>query len=277
MNCKAWQQMLRETGTYDTGAEGTDVREPWLGRYDWWFHVHALGIYIRGCALACVGRYGDLGWATSSFLFLRLYEACGARVHIRGSGNLQHTPAVVVANHMSMAETFLLPVVLLAHSRLAIVIKRSLTRYPFFGQILQATDPIRVTRKNAREDLRTVLEKGAAALAAGRSVLIFPQYTRNPRFDPKLFNSIGVKLASRAGVPLIPVALKTDFHGLGRIIKDAGRMDRSKEMHFCVGAPLTVDGNEKDVQRKAIEFIAGKLREWGGETAEDNVNQGTHD
>ncbi len=40
------------------------------------------------------------------------------------------------------------------------------------------------------------------------SVLIFLQTTRELRFDPKKFNTLGIKLAKRAKVPVIPVAVK---------------------------------------------------------------------
>jgi len=260
--------MLEASGAYDTGcADAPRAIDRLLGRFDWWFHLNALCIYLRGCVAASLGRVDDDGWTETTYQLLRLYEGCGARICLTGARNLDTTPAVIVANHMSVAETALLPAILLSFGRLTIVVKQTLTRYPFFGTVLKSIDPIRVTRSNARQDLKTVMEVGAEALRQGRSVLLFPQHTRDPRFDPKVFNSIGVKLASRAGVPLIPIALKTDFHGMGRVIKDMGSMDRSKEIHFCVGEPLRIDGNEKEVQRKVIEFISEKLLSWGGEVA----------
>jgi len=48
------------------------------------------------------------------------------------------------------------------------------------------------------------------------SVLIFPQTTRDLRFDPNKFNTLGIKLAKRAKVPVIPVAVKTDAWGMGK-------------------------------------------------------------
>ena len=269
MSYKDFQRTLRESSAYRTA--GDDTRRPidlLLGRFDWWFHLGALGIYLRGCIDASFGKYDDYGWTDSSYRFLRLYEACGARINLCGAEHLATKPAVVVANHMSMAETLILPSMLLAFGGLTIVVKRTLTRYPFFGTILSATNPIRVSRSNAREDLRTVMQLGAESLGRGRSVILFPQHTRNPRFDPKIFNSIGVKLAARTGVPLIPIALKTDFHGIGRLVKDMGQMDRTKEMYFRVGEPLVIDQNEKEVQRKVIAFISESLLSWGGEVAD---------
>ena len=45
------------------------------------------------------------------------------------------------------------------------------------------------------------MEQGAERLAAGYSLIIFPQHTRAVNFEPTQFNSIGIKLAARTGAP----------------------------------------------------------------------------
>ena len=57
---------------------------------------------------------------------------------------------------------------------------------------------------------KAVLEGGKQRLQKGISIIVFPQTTRTVRFEPENFNSIGVKLAQRAKVPIIPLALRTD-------------------------------------------------------------------
>ena len=54
-------------------------------------------------------------------------------------------------------------------------------------------------------------------------------------FDPGAFNSLGAKLAARSGVPVVPIALKTDFSGLGPVVKEFGRIDRTRTVHFRFG------------------------------------------
>ena len=48
------------------------------------------------------------------------------------------------------------------------------------------------------------------------SVWVFAQTTRELLLDPKKFNTLGIKLAKRARVPVIPVAVKTDAWGMGK-------------------------------------------------------------
>ena len=90
------------------------------------------------------------------------------------------------------------------------VIKESLKRYPLFKHVMLARKPIVVTRTDPRADLQTVLEQGKDCIERGLSVIIFPQTTRTVDFQRKRFNSIAVKLARRANVPVVPIALRTD-------------------------------------------------------------------
>lgn len=265
-------QILHDEGGYSTPA---DNRPPGLsrslGRFDWWLYGRVGGIVFRGGILAALGRYGERAWGQSSCDTFQVFEDCGARLAIAGTRHLRGLsgPAVIVSNHMSMAETFLLPALVLPFGSVHIVVKRSLLRYPFFGTILKATAPIAVTRRNPREDLKTVLREGQERLADGASVIAFPQATRSTRFDPTAFNTIGAKLARRAGVPLVPLALKTDFQGLGKVLKDVGPIDRGKTLHFEFGEPIVIGDNERDAHRRAVNFISERLRSWGGHVAGD--------
>jgi 1-acyl-sn-glycerol-3-phosphate acyltransferase len=124
-------------------------------------------------------------------------------------------------------------------------------------------DPIVVGRTDPRKDLEAVMNGGAERLAKGISIIIFPQSTRSLEFRPEEFNSLGVKLARRAGVPVVPVALKTDFWGNGKVVKELGPLDPSKTIHFRFGEPFNMSGNGREDNQKIINFIQENLRNWG--------------
>ena len=86
-------------------------------------------------------------------------------------------------------------------------------------------------------------------------------------FDPTNFNTIGVKLASRAGVPIVPVALRTDAWAIGRPIADIGRIDPRCKVHFAFDKPLQVEGRGAAEQQAIIEFISDRLAAWSAEDA----------
>jgi 1-acyl-sn-glycerol-3-phosphate acyltransferase len=163
---------------------------------------------------------------------------------------------------MSTLETFVLPAIISQFKDVTFVVKQSLIDYPIFKHVMRSRDPITVGRSNPRDDLKAVLEGGAERLKAGRSIIIFPQTTRTPVFDPGSFNTIGVKLAKKAGVPVIPVALKTDAWSNGRILKDFGRILPSRSVHFAFGKPIRIMGRGNEEHAAIIEFIGSKLKEW---------------
>jgi 1-acyl-sn-glycerol-3-phosphate acyltransferase len=122
-----------------------------------------------------------------------------------------------------------------------------------------------VTRTHPRQDFKTVLDEGAVRLGRGISIIVFPQTTRTEHFEPSQFNSIGVKLAKRAGVPIVPLALKTDAWGNGRRLKDFGRVDPTKGVHFSFGAPLWVTGRGAEAHQAVIRFIGDRMERWRAE------------
>ena len=173
-------------------------------------------------------------------------------------------PCVYVGNHMSTLETMVLPCLVQPARNTTFIVKEALTRFPVFGPIMRSRDPIVVGRKDPRADLKTVLGGGQKHLDSGTSVIVFPQTTRSSTFDPAQFNTIGVKLARRAGVPVVPVALKTDAWEKGSLVKDFGPIRPEKKVHICFGEPLEVTGSGRDEHEAVIRFIQGKLHEWGG-------------
>jgi hypothetical protein len=113
-----------------------------------------------------------------------------------------------------------------------------------------------------------MLREGEARLKAGRSIIVFPQSTRSACFDLNAFNSIGIKLARRTGVPVVPVAIKSDAWGMGRLLKDFGAVDPEKDVHIKFGAALTVEGNGRAEHAAVCQFISTNLAGWGIKTIE---------
>ena len=230
-----------------------------------YFFSNMLRILLYSNRQAKKGIYDDVRWYDSSIDTLKSLERAGIQFHLEGMDNIRKVegPVVFVSNHMSTLETMILPSIIRSIKQVVYVIKEELGKYPLFGPIALAREPILVGRENPREDLRIVLEEGSKKIEEGKSVIIFPQKTRSMVFDSTLFNSLGNKLAKRNNVPVIPLALITDAWGNGKYIKEAGKIDPSKPVHLAFGQPIYIKGNGAEEHQKIIEFIAGKFKEWG--------------
>lgn len=231
----------------------------------WAFFARFHWVIVKAHNRCLRGVYDNTAWYGSSEEITRALEAVGGRLSIENLSAVEKTngPAVIVANHMSTLETVVLPHVLLGIRPLAIVAKKSLAQYPVFGRILRTVPSIIVGRESPREDLRTMLEEGSKHLQAGRNFLVFPQRSRSQTFDPEAFNSIGVKLARRNRVPIIPLALKTDIWQQGRLIKDIGPIDISHTAHFSFGQAMEISGNGREQHQVCVDFIQSHLQLWG--------------
>ncbi|MDD2480424.1 MAG: lysophospholipid acyltransferase family protein [Victivallaceae bacterium] len=195
---------------------------------------------------------------------IRTLERCGAKIHLRGLDNLdsEEGPFVIIGNHMSSLETVVLNSIIGSRLKISFIFKSSLLKVPYLGTALMAQNSIPIDRVNPREDFKTIITEGKNRLQNGHSVLVFPQSTRSPKLIPQEFNTIGVKLARAAEVKVIPLALKTDFLGRGKIFKDFGPLDKNKAVYFEFGAPITVEGNGRETHQQVIEFIQSRLDKW---------------
>ncbi len=218
---------------------------------------------------AVKGNYPTERWVADSEAILRCIEKASGKFVAEGMEMFTQTegPCVFVANHMSTLETFCLPILIRPFKEVSYIVKSSLVSFPFFGAVMQSRNPILLDRVNPREDFAKSMKEGVAMLESGCSLIIFPQGTRIKEFKEQDFNSLGAKIAKKANVPLVPIALKTDFWGLGWPIKDFGFIYPERTVHFKFGEPMRIEGSGKEEHATCVNFIKSNLDKW---IAEDN-------
>lgn len=228
------------------------------------FACKVSNIVLRASGKAKRGTYGDREWCHSSFEITKALEDIGATIEVEGLENLSKIdgPCVFIGNHMSTLETFVLPYLIRPKKPVTFVVKKALVEMPVFSHVMISRNPVVVGRKSPKEDLLTVLNEGTQRLQDGISLIVFPQTTRTTEFDPEKFNSIGVKIAKKAKVPVIPLALQTDAWGNGKIIKDFGKIDPKKTIRFKFGTPLNITGNGSEQNQATVDFISHQLSSW---------------
>ncbi len=266
-NVDEFRKQFTATGAYHTAPEalGKPHKNGLLTSLK--FNFRGLGgSMFWGGYLAHKNVFTDERWSECGFHLFWETERLGTEVILEGFDQLKDVgPVVIVSNHMSLYETFAFPPLLLSYGKVAIVLKDSLLRVPFLGKTFSTRLHIPVGRSDPRADLKLVLEQGEKFIREDKaSVILYPQGTRQPFFDVHHFNTLGLKLAMNAGVPIVPVAGQTKFLGIGKYTKDFGPVDVTAPVRFACGPVMKVDkSNSKQVQADCIEFIASKLEEWG--------------
>jgi 1-acyl-sn-glycerol-3-phosphate acyltransferase len=140
----------------------------------------------------------ELSWLAENLCALH-----GLRAQLRGTP--PRAPSVLVANHLSYFD----PVVLAAHTPLTAVAKLDVAGWPFVGDTCRRLGVTFVNRGDEMSGAQA-LRKALRALEQGISVLVFPEGTTT-RGDEVLPFKRGIfGVAMRAGVPVVPVALRYD-------------------------------------------------------------------
>ncbi len=234
------------------------------------FYAQAAAHIGLAASKSARGRLTNPELVKGSRALLRALERAGVRFDITGAESLDWTagPYVFVANHMSPMETQVLPGILAQAAPCTFVVKPGLLEYPVFGSVLRSFDPVVVSRTDPRADLRCVLEQGTRRLREGISVIVFPQAHRTDRFERQAFNSIGMRLARAAGVPIVPIALDTGAWSSGRLVKDIGWILPQRPARFALGRPITVGADGSAAHRATVSFIEAQLDTWNGAAPE---------
>jgi 1-acyl-sn-glycerol-3-phosphate acyltransferase len=130
--------------------------------------------------------------------------------------------------------------------------KKELFRIPLFGQAMHRAGYISVDRSHGRQALKS-LDEAAKRIAAGSSVLIFPEGTRSADGTLQEFKTGAILLAAKAGVPVVPVG----FNGSYNVLPKGKLLPRSGEVVIRVGMPISMHhAKASDKQKLAQELHA---------------------
>ena len=190
-----------------------------------------------------------------------------ARMRVEGRANLRaiDRPVMFAANHQSHMDT---PCIMLAlparlRYRLATAMAKEFFKAHFFpeqfGRKAWFTNslnyylaslffnafPLPQREAGARQTLRYIGE----VLSNGFSVLIFPEGERTEAGEIKPFRpGIGM-IASRLGVPVVPVRIE----GLDRVLHHTWKMAKRGPVRVAFGKPMTLSGDDYAALAKQVE------------------------
>lgn len=144
----------------------------------------------------------------------QLARSWGMEVHAFGTEQLDPgAPYVFMANHLSHADIVALFVAL--PRNVGFLAKRELRKVPFLAQAMVAGGHVFIDR-NDNSSAVSVMSKAAQEVAAGASLVVFPEGTRGGREEIQRFKRGGFHLARQAGVEVVPVGLRGTRAVMGR-------------------------------------------------------------
>lgn len=127
-------------------------------------------------------------------------------IRFQVEGEVPRGAYLIAVKHQSMLETT--EMVRLTHLPV-IVIKKELADIPLFGWMTRRYGIIAVERSAGAKALRLLVAQGQAAVAAGRSIIIYPEGTRVRVGETPPLRSGFAALYRAIGLPVVPVAVDT--------------------------------------------------------------------
>lgn len=223
---------------------------------------------------ACIGRWS-----------VRLLAICGVKVDIIGATGAQPRRALIVANHVSWLDIF----VINSLHPCRFVAKSDIRAWPLIGWLCDKAGTIFIARGRVR-DVRRIYEGLVRALQAGERVAFFPEGTTVAQGNMLPFHTNLFEAAIEAQVPVQPCALRyvddaadaqgrfhpaADFIGDTNFVQSLLTILRAKNMTAQLLTLPAIETGETSHRRElataAQQLIAAALgRPKWGRTAADS-------
>ena len=184
-------------------------------------------------------------------------SASGVSVTVEGRELIETgKPYIFAANHQSQFDIFALQGFLGADFRW--LAKKELFRVPVWGPAMRRAGYIPIDRSHGRQAIRS-LDEAARKIAAGTSVIIFPEGTRSIDGCLQDFKAGAMVLAIKSGVDIVPVAI-SGTHAIlpkGKLLVNPGKV------MIRMGKPIEMKSygskDKHDLAKRVQEAVAEML------------------
>jgi 1-acyl-sn-glycerol-3-phosphate acyltransferase len=160
-------------------------------------------------------------------------------------------PYLFVANHKSMADVFLLP---LLPWEMKFLSKESVFRIPLLGWQMRVSGDIPLLRGD-RASARHAIEEMRERLQRRLSVVVFPEGTRSPDGSIAPFREGAFRLAIELGVDVVPLAVAGTEHTLPK----HSLVFRPTSASVTVLPPVPVAGLTAEDAPRLAERVRGEI------------------
>ena len=141
---------------------------------------------------------------------------------------------IYVSNHVSNLDP---PALFMTLPRIAVILKKELSRLPLLGYVMKLGGFIYVDRKQ-RNSRHHALTAGVETLRGGTSLLIFPEGTRSPTGEMLSFRPGPFTMAIEAGTPIVPITV----HGARELMPKGTLRITPGEMTLRFHEPVETEG-----------------------------------
>jgi len=193
---------------------------------------------------------------TGQIWSIRLLRQTGSQVQVIGREHIPDSgPVLIVSNHQSYFDIPLMVSVI--PLPMGFVAKKELKKAPVISRWMDLIECSYIDRKDIRQSLRAI-QKAQKSLETGHSMVIFPEGTRSKRREISAFKPGSLKLAQKAGVPILPVVIDGSY----QIFEEKGRITPSQvkvTILPLITAEEVMAANSSDLMNRVFGEIRQEL------------------
>ncbi|HWA36631.1 MAG TPA: AMP-binding protein, partial [Burkholderiales bacterium] len=199
-------------------------------------------------------------WRMAGRLCRFFFRFSGIPLVVRGIENLPADgPVVIAANHTSYLDGAVLLAVLEARNY-AFVAKRELEENALTRTLVRGIGAEFVERFDVQKSAEHA-DGLAEAAKAGRSLIIFPEGTLARHTGLMAFRAGAFQAAARAGVPVVPVALR----GVRSVLRDGTWYPRRSPIAVTFSPPVLPEGDDWNAVLKLRDQVRAEIARHCGE------------
>jgi len=175
-------------------------------------------------------------------------KAGGLNLTVIGKDNIPNEPCLFVGNHQS---NFDIPAILSNMNRITgAVAKKEMDNIPIMTYWMRQIHCVFMDRENPREALKAIAE-GVENLKNGYSMLIFPEGTRSKSNNMGEFKKGSMRLAIKAGVPIVPVTLFDTY----KVMEGNNGKIKNANAKLIIGKPIYLDDMSKEEKANVSDVV----------------------
>lgn len=191
----------------------------------------------------------------------KIFKTFDTNLIVKGLENIpEKGPVVFMGNHQGYADIFAYCAAF-RKFQFGFIAKKELAKVPLYGPWITRIRSEFIERDDPRSSLQTI-NKGIELIEQGFSMAIFPEGTRSKCSQPNEFKKGAMKLATKPGVPIIPVTIDGSY----KFFEENGCITPC-DIHMIIHEPIETAGldrkAEKELHAKVEAVILDGLRELG--------------
>jgi len=176
-------------------------------------------------------------------------KRAGIKVKVEGKENLPEGNCLFVSNHQGY---FDIPAIIYGTDRaMGFIAKKEILKHKFISYWMERIHCVFIDRENVRESIKAI-NKGAEYLEKGYNIAVFPEGTRSKGPEMGEFKKGSLKLATKSGVPIVPVAINGTYKAREA---NKGNAISSAEVTVTICKPLVLSELTKEEQSNLAEII----------------------